>query len=225
MISDLDGKIAIVTGAAGHLGRALTGRLRDVGATVVGLDAQPPQAAGANGGAVVDLCDTDAVSGLINDVLGRYQRIDCLLNVTGGFSMAPATDLGLWDTLWRKNLLTTLNVTRAMLPSMLARNVGAIVNVAARVEPARAQMAAYAASKSAVICLTESLAAEVRASGVRVNCVMPSILDTPPNRQAMPDAETHQWVSPEALADVMLFLCSDAARAIHGAAIPVFGLS
>jgi NAD(P)-dependent dehydrogenase (short-subunit alcohol dehydrogenase family) len=220
MNASLDNRIVVVTGASGALGRAVCRRLAEAGATVAGIDRSPDATAGVVG---ADLGDARDAARAVAGIESRHGRIDALINVAGGFDMAPATAPEPWDALWKMNLLTALHATRAVLPAMTARGAGAIVSIAARVEPARAQMAAYAASKSAVIRLTEALAEEVKDRGVRVNCVMPSILDTPANRRAMPDADFARWVAPEALADVLVFLCSDAARAITGAAIPVYG--
>lgn len=218
----LERRIVVVTGARGVLGSAVRHRLRDAGATAAGIDLQPDAAADVLG---ADLADAATAARVVDQIASRHGRIDALLNVAGGFGMAPAVEPGLWDAMWRMNFLTALHATRAVLPAMLQRRQGAIVSIAARaaVERAGAQMGAYAASKSAVIRLTEALAAEVKDRGVRVNCVLPSILDTEANRRAMPDADPGTWVRPEALADVLVFLCSEQAAAINGAAIPVYG--
>jgi NAD(P)-dependent dehydrogenase (short-subunit alcohol dehydrogenase family) len=215
----LEGKIVVVTGASGALGRVVRQRLRDAGATPAGLDMK------ADGGEVAgaDLADAAAAETAMNGILSRHGRIDALLNIAGGFRMAPVSELEPWDALWKMNFMTALNATRAVLPGMKERRSGAIVSVAARVQPAGRHLGAYAASKSAVIRLTEALSEEVKDLGVRVNCVMPSVIDTEANRRAMPDADFARWVRPEALADVLLFLCSDGAAGITGAAIPVFG--
>jgi NAD(P)-dependent dehydrogenase (short-subunit alcohol dehydrogenase family) len=124
------------------------------------------------------------------------------------------------------NARTVLNMSRAVVPVMLKGGGGKIVNVGAfAAQKGVAQMGAYIASKSAVIRLTEAMAAELREKNINVNCVLPTIIDTPQNRAAMPDADPRRWVAPRALADVIAFLASDAARAIHGAALPVTGLS
>src|SRR5205814_7371106 len=131
-----------------------------------------------------------------------------------------------WDFLFGLNARSVLHTARAVVPHMLKARGGKIVNVGAfAAQKGAAQMGAYIASKSAVIRLTEAMAAELREKGINVNCVLPTIIDTPENRAAMPDADPRRWVAPAALADVILFLASDAARAIHGAALPVTGLS
>jgi len=215
----LEGKIVVVTGASGALGRVVRQRLRDAGATPAGLDMK----ADGTEVAAADLADAAATEKAVNGIVSRHGRIDALLNIAGGFRMAPASELEPWDVLWKMNFMTALNATRAVLPGMKERRSGAIVSVAARVQPAGKHMGAYAASKTAVIRLTEALAEEVKDVGVRVNCVMPSVIDTEANRRAMPGADYSKWVRPEALADVMLFLASDQAAAINGAAIPVYG--
>lgn len=218
----LEDRIVVVTGANGALGRVVRARLAEAGATAVGIDL-----AAAGNGAVLgaDLSDAAATAKAVGEIVARHGRIDALLNVAGGFRMAPASERAAWDALWQVNLVTALNAASAVLPGMVERGKGAIVSIAARaaVERAGAQMGAYAASKAAVVRLTEALAEEVKDRGVRVNCVMPSVIDTAANRAAIPAADFGKWVRPEALADVLLFLCSDQAGAINGAAIPVYG--
>jgi NAD(P)-dependent dehydrogenase (short-subunit alcohol dehydrogenase family) len=131
-----------------------------------------------------------------------------------------------WDFLFNLNARTVLHTAKAMVPAMLERGGGKIVNVAAHAaQKGAARMGAYAASKSAVIRLTETMAAELREHNINVNCVLPTIIDTPQNRAEMPKADPRRWVAPADLAQVIVFLASDAARAIHGAALPVSGLS
>jgi NAD(P)-dependent dehydrogenase (short-subunit alcohol dehydrogenase family) len=156
-------------------------------------------------------------------------RVDILCNIAGGFRMGQPiheTSDDTWDLMLGLNARSVLNCARAVVPGMLAAGGGKIVNVGAIAAlSGKANMGAYIASKSAVIRLTESMAAELREEGINVNCVLPSTIDTPQNRKDMPKADPKRWVAPEALADVVLFLASDAARAIHGASIPVAGLS
>jgi NAD(P)-dependent dehydrogenase (short-subunit alcohol dehydrogenase family) len=132
----------------------------------------------------------------------------------------------MWSLMMNLNGASVVNTARAVVPKMLAAKGGKIVSIAARAGLAgSANMGAYVASKSAVIRLTETMALELREHNINVNCIMPSIIDTAPNRADMPNADFSKWVSPAALADVIVFLASDAARAIHGAAVPVSGLS
>lgn len=147
-----------------------------------------------------------------------------LVNGVGGFAMGPhhATDLGVWDHLYRLNVRAAASMTRAALPVLFARGGGAIVNVAANaaLDPP-ADMGAYAASKAALIAFTRSLAREVAKRGVRVNAVLPTTIDTPANRAAMPDADFSLWTPPDAIAAAIHWLASDAASAVRGALVPV----
>jgi len=177
--------------------------------------------------APVDANDPDSVRGMVDQVVSRFGRLDMLVNTVGGFrSGVPVheTPIEAWDGMMNLNARTAFIVSRAVVPHMLRRGSGKIISVAARPGlQGRAQSAAYSASKAAVIRLTESLSTELGDSGINVNCVIPGTLDTPPNRQAMPEADTSRWVAPDSLAEVILFLASPAARDIHGAAVPVYG--
>jgi NAD(P)-dependent dehydrogenase (short-subunit alcohol dehydrogenase family) len=161
--------------------------------------------------------------------IGQFQRIDVLANLAGGFRMGElvhSTSDATWNFLLDLNARTLLHAVRAVVPRMLAQGGGKIVNVGAfAAQKGAAQMGAYVAAKSVVIRLTETLAAELREKNINVNCVLPTIIDTPENRAAMPKADPGRWVAPADLANVIAFLASDAARAIHGAALPVAGLS
>jgi NAD(P)-dependent dehydrogenase (short-subunit alcohol dehydrogenase family) len=165
----------------------------------------------------------------VQSAVKRVGRVDVLCNIAGGFRMGTPvheTSDKDWNFLMDLNARTVINMSRAVVPLMLKAGGGKIVNVGAfAAQKGAAQMGAYIASKSAVIRLTESMAAELREKNINVNCVLPTIIDTPENRRAMPDADPKRWVAPQALADVIAFLASDAARAIHGAAVPVTGLS
>lgn len=177
----------------------------------------------------LDLCDAAQVAAAVDQALARFGRIDVLCNLTGGFAMGDAvhaTSDSTWDFLHDMNVRTLRNASRTIVPQMLRQGGGKIVNVGAfSAQRGLALMGAYTAAKSEVLRLTEAMAAELRAKNINVNCVLPSILDTPQNRADMPDADPARWVSPHDLAHVIAFLASDAARAIHGAAVPVTGLS
>jgi len=228
--------VAMITGAAGNLGRAVAAAFAAAGArtALLDLDARGLEAAyGADTDTrlslAADLGSDAAIAAAVAKTQARFGRIDALCNIAGGFRMGPAVH-ETPDELWRQmidlNAGSMLRMARAVVPGMLATGRGSIVSVAAMGGThGGAQMAAYSASKSAVIRLTESMALELRDKGINVNCVLPSIIDTPANRAAMPQADFAKWVAPAALADVILFLASDAARAIHGAALPVVGLS
>jgi len=221
----LKGRIVVVTGAAGVLGRAVTDEFEARGATVIGVDVIEPPGAGL----VCDLLDGDACNRTVDAIRARHGKVDALVNVAGGFTMGETVYEGssaTFESMLDINARTLLNITRAVVPVMLAAERGAIVNVAARAGlRGSALMGAYSASKSVVIRLTEALADELKANGINVNCVMPSIIDTPRNRADMPTADFSKWVSPPDLAKVIAFLASDDARAIHGAAVPVEGLA
>jgi NAD(P)-dependent dehydrogenase (short-subunit alcohol dehydrogenase family) len=164
---------------------------------------------------------------MVAQALERFGRIDVLANTVGGFRAGTPvheTSLEAWDFMLGLNARTALIISRAVVPVMLKQQQGKIIHVASRAAlQGRARSAAYSVSKSAVLRLTESMAAELKREGIHVNCVLPGTIDTPQNRQDMPNADFSRWVTPEAIADVVLFLASEAARAIHGAAIPVYG--
>ena len=218
--------IVAVTGAAGALGRAAVARLAAAGWQVAGIDIGEVPAGNvalALGG--VDLTDEKAMAGAAARIGSELGRLDGLVNIAGGFAWETVSDgsLATWDRLYQMNIRTALVTSRALLP-LLRANGGAVVNVgAAAAVKAAAGMGAYAASKAGVARLTEALAEELKDEGVRVNAVLPSILDTPANRKDMPDADFSRWVSAEQLAEVIAFLLSPAATPITGALIPVTG--
>lgn len=224
---NLDGKRILVTGANGALGRAVIAQARAAGAHTIGVDLDiDPQLASLPGSWLeLDLTDGNAVMQAFEQ-LGEY---DVLCNVAGGFAMgtaAHATANDEWDSMFRLNVDTMRNAVRASVPMMIRRGRGSIINVGAQsAREGQANMSAYCAAKSTVMRLTESLARELRGHGINVNAVLPSILDTPRNRADMPNADYSLWVQPIDLASVILFLGSDAARAVHGALIPVVGLT
>lgn len=236
---DFSQQVVMVTGAAGNLGRATAQAFLRAGARLVLVDRAPdrlpglfPDLAGSADhylAGSVNLADEAAVQAMVDEALRRFGRIDVLVNAAGGYrggTPLHETTLDEWDFLFTMNARTAHVVSRAVLPAMLRQGDGRIVNVSARAAlQAGAKMGAYSAAKSAVLRMTEAMSAELKGAGIRVNCVMPSTIDTPENRTSMPKADPKRWVTPEALADVLLFLASDAARAIHGAAIPVYGLS
>jgi NAD(P)-dependent dehydrogenase (short-subunit alcohol dehydrogenase family) len=226
----------LITGAAGNAGRAVANAFTDRGANVV-LLARTRESLMATFGAegaqrlfvLADLLDQAEVDAAAQKAIGRYGRIDVLCNIAGGFRMGSpvhATSDADWNFLLDINARTLLHVVRAVVPGMLERGGGKIVNVGAyAAQRGVARMGAYIAAKGAVIRLTETMAAELRERNINVNCVLPTIIDTPENRAAMPDADPARWVAPEDLANVIVFLASPDARAIHGAAIPVTALS
>lgn len=218
--------IVAVTGAAGALGRMTVEVLGKAGWKVVGIDlAEVPDEATALALGGVDLTDEQAMHDAATRIATELGRLDGLVNVAGGFRWETILDgdIATWDRLYAMNLKTALIASRAALP-LLRKSKGSIVNIGAAASSKAAMgMGAYAASKAGVARLTEALAEELKDEGVRVNAVLPSIIDTPANRADMPDAEFDRWVSPEQLANVIAFLLSPAATAITGALIPVTG--
>ena len=221
----LEGKKMVVTGGAGILGQALGEAARQRGAEVFLLDVVENAEAAFENYFQVDLLDQEAVSKCFDEI-GSF---DCLANIAGGFDMGPPvheTGDQLWDSMFSINVTTLRRVLSAAVPRLVERGKGSIVNVGAMgALQAVGNMGAYAAAKSTVMRLTESLSEEVKNAGINVNAVLPSLIDTPRNRQDMPDANFSDWVAPEDLSNVICFLSSDAAAAVHGALVPVRGLS
>ena len=237
MSARFSGNVTLVAGGTGGLGRAVSQAFLDEGATVIVTYRTQEefdtlaQAAAANGsrlkGERVDVTDESAVRRLIDGVVAQHDRLDNLVNAVGGY----AGGVKLWDLeskvfdrMLALNLRSGYALSRAVVPAMLKQGRGSIVNIASKAavdHPAGA--AAYAASKAAALALMDSLAAEVAGTGVRVNSVLPSIIDTEVNRKAMPKADFAKWPKPEDIARVILFLCSADAKVIHGASIPVYG--
>ena len=217
----------VITGGHGVLGRAVLEAALAEGLNVAIIDHARGQTAPDGvlelGG--VDLTDPAAAQGAMQAVAGRFGGVDALLNIAGGFVWQTVDDPApAWDRMYALNVTTALNATRAALPWLKQSQEGRIVNVGANgALKAAAGMGAYAAAKSGVHRLTESLAEELKTTSVTVNAVLPSILDTAQNRADMPDADPAKWVRPGELARVMLFLASPDSRAITGALIPVTG--
>jgi NAD(P)-dependent dehydrogenase (short-subunit alcohol dehydrogenase family) len=236
MTMSFAGRVVMVTGAAGALGRAVVAAFDAERASLVLVDrdrAALERAFGADSERVAfapaDLLDAASARAAVDLALRRFGRLDALVNLAGGFAMGePVHALGddTWQRMFDLNVRTLLNAVHAAVPPMLERGGGKVVNVGAfAAQKGAAKMGAYVAAKASVIRLTESMAAELREQGINVNCVLPTVIDTPANRADMPKADASRWVAPEAVADVIVFLASDRARAIHGAALPVTGLS
>lgn len=220
----LSGKTVVVTGAAGALGKAVVRAAVAAGARVEAVDLAEASLASVAGPGVtvrrLDLLDAEAVA----DMLGGLE-VDGLAAVAGGFTMgAGAHELGDdWQAMQAINVQTLRNTLAAVIPGMKTRG-GAVVTLGARNGlTGPGAMSAYAAAKSAVHRLTESLAVEGNEFGLRANSVLPAIIDTPANRAAMPDADTSGWVHPDDLASLIVFLLSDESRAVQGALIPAYG--
>jgi NAD(P)-dependent dehydrogenase (short-subunit alcohol dehydrogenase family) len=237
MSAKFDGKVVLVAGGTGGLGRAVTLAFLAEGARVVAtyrgkeeFDALK-NAAGKNEsnleGHAVDVTDEIAVRQLIEKIVGKFRRLDAMVNTVGGYVGGTKLwdlETKVFDQMLALNLRAGYTLSRAAVRAMLKEGHGAIVNVAAKAAFDHAGgAAAYAASKSAAVALMDSLAADLKSSGVRVNSILPSIIDTEANRRAMPTADFSKWPKPEDIARVILFLCSADAKVIQGAAIPVYG--
>jgi NAD(P)-dependent dehydrogenase (short-subunit alcohol dehydrogenase family) len=225
--------VVVITGGLGILARAVARAFETAGSKIAVLDHSAVPAADAARESdrylpigEVDLTQWPLAERAMQTVLTRFGRIDVLVNVAGGFRWQTLADgdLAGWDQMYALNLKTAVVSCKAALPSILKSNAGRIINIGAgAANKAGTGMGAYAASKSAVVRLTESLSEEVKDHRVTVNAVLPGTIDTPQNRRDMPDADTSKWVAPEAIADVIVFLASNGARAITGAAVAVVG--
>ena len=229
-------KTVIVTGGAGALGREVVRWFNDRGAQVGVLDVNDavlesafPTVADSLYLVSCNLTQRDSCAEAVAKIQERFEQIDILCNVAGGFLMGDPvheTSNATWDFLFDLNARSILNMSAAVVPFMLVSGGGKVINVAARAAlGGAALMGAYTASKAAVMRLTESMAQELRAKNINVNCVLPSLIDTPRNRQDMPNADYSRWVTPAQIASVIGFLASPDAVAVHGAGIPVDGLS
>jgi NAD(P)-dependent dehydrogenase (short-subunit alcohol dehydrogenase family) len=238
MVSNgLQGKVALVTGATGGVGPAVVAALAEDGAMIAVASRSETELAhlrddlGLPGvrwaGYPLDLADPAATQALVDAVVARYGRVDILAAVAGGWrrgATVAATEPETFDWLLRTNLLTAFNACRAVLPVMQANAWGRIITVGARsAVTGQARSGAYAASKAALIALTQSIALETRNQGITADVVLASTIDTPANRASTPDADPGRWVTPAQIAAVMCFLCSDEAAAISGVALPVYG--
>ena len=233
------GKVVLVAGGTGGLGRAVSGAFLAEGAKVVvsyrseeefaALQKMAGGSASSLEGYRVDVTDERAVGELVDRIVGKYGRLDTLVNTVGGY----AGGIKLWELetktfeqMLALNLRAGFLLSRAAVVPMLKQNHGSVVNVAAKAAfDHGAGAAAYAASKAAAVAMIDSLAADVKGTGVRINSILPSIIDTEANRKAMPGADFAAWPKPEDIARVILFLCSDEAKVVHGAALPVYGNS
>jgi NAD(P)-dependent dehydrogenase (short-subunit alcohol dehydrogenase family) len=226
----------IVTGAAGNLGKAVATAFAALDANLVLVDLKRESLTSAFGSendhrlfAPANLLEMSGANSMVQAAHARFGRIDVLCNIAGGFRMGDAvheTSDADWNFLFDINTRTLLHAVRAVVPHLVAAGGGKIVNVGAfAAQKGVAQMGAYTAAKGTVIRMTEAMAAELRDKNINVNCVLPTIIDTPENRAAMPNADPAKWVAPADLANVIVFLASEAARAVHGAAVPVTALS
>jgi NAD(P)-dependent dehydrogenase (short-subunit alcohol dehydrogenase family) len=224
----MDGKVVVVTGALGALGKVVAEAALARGAQVAGVDhaaSQIPATATRMELGGVDLSDAAQAKKAIDAVAAHFGRLDVLINIAGGFAFETVAegDPKTWQRMYALNVLTALNASRSAIPHLAGSPAARIVNIGAMAAlQAGSGMGAYAASKAGVHRLTEALAAEWKGK-ITVNAVLPSIIDTPANRTSMPKADFSKWVTPQELANVILFLVSDPASAVTGALIPVSG--
>jgi len=233
MSLNLDGRVVAVTGAFGVLGMAVALEVARQGGRVALIDrveAPAVQLPGELAGALllggVDLTSFESTQTAVQRIVAHFGGLDSLVNVAGGFrwETLEAGDLASWDFLYATNLRTAATACKAALPALLQSDAGRVVNIGAgAAQKASVGMGAYAASKAGVARLTESLAEELKDTGITVNAVLPSIIDTPQNRADMPDADIERWVKPSELASVIAFLLSRQAQVITGALVPVSG--
>lgn len=221
----LKGTVVLIAGGSGALGRTVTPSFVRAGARVITTDRDPPPDEIAAGNAMKgDVTDEAAVRRLVDDVIRTAGRLDVLVNLVGGFAMGPVveTDLSLWQRMLTMNVTSAFLLSKAVLPHMMERGTGRILHVAAwaAVEPFPGA-AAYLVSKSSLLALIRVLALELKGSGVTVNGVLPTTIDTPANRANMPKADPSSWARPESIAETLLFLASAAGDQINGAAIPI----
>ena len=224
----MQGKIVVVTGASGALGRVVAASALAKGAKVAGIDhaASAIKATAERielGG--IDLTDEAEAKRAIDAAATHFGKLDALINIAGGFAFETVLDGDpkIWRRIYDLNVLTALNACRSGIPHLVKSKAARIINVGAMgALQAGAGMGPYAASKAGVHRLTEALAAEWKGK-ITVNAVLPSIIDTAANRASMPDADFATWVRPEELAEVILFLASDAASAVTGTLLPVKG--
>ena len=235
--ADIEDSVVCITGAAGELIGALALAFAARGAALALIDRRQGRLAArfeelADSERVlfvedIDLTQEEDVRKAVAAILDCFERMNVLVDAAGGYRAGAAvheTDLDLWDGMLALNARTVLLMSRAVVPHMLQQGSGKIVNIGARSGLQGVRCAgAYSAAKAAVLRLTESLAAELRGTGINVNAILPGTMNTQANRQAMPDARQGRWVKLEAVDDVVLFLASEQARAMHGAAVPVYG--
>jgi len=238
MADELDGKVVLIGGATGALGSAvarefahntearlaLTGRSERKLARLAEEIDLPDERVFAT---MVDATVPESVEASVDAIAARWGRVDVLLNTVGGWGGGKPvgeTPVEEWERMMTLNLRSAFLLSRVVLPGMLENGWGRIVHVSSKTAVApRAGQAAYAVAKMGVITLTETIAAEVKGSGITANVILPSIIDTPANRDAMPKADPRKWVEPARIAATMRFLCSEAGGSINGARIPIYG--
>lgn len=237
MNAKFSGKLVLIAGGTGGLGRAVSLAFLEQGVKLVVTYQQQKEfddlkrAAGSSAASLqghrVDVTEEAAVDQLVQRVMTEYGRLDVIVNAVGGYAGGVKfwdMDPKVFERMMALNLRSGYAISRAVVPAMLKQRSGAIINIAAKAAIDHAGgAAAYVASKAAAVAMMDSLAADLKGTGVRVNSILPSIIDTEANRRAMPSADFAQWPKPEDIARVILFLCSDDAKVVHGATVPVYG--
>ena len=234
--NDFSNKVVLITGGTGALGRTIIQAFVACKSTVISSYINDTEIDRLETGikSAVQLIKSDVtkeeeVKRLVSDTISKYGRIHILVNVIGGYiggKTVAELDAKEWDLMMDMNLRSAFLISKHVLPHMLSSKYGKIIHISSRTGlKSEGYDSAYAASKSGLIRLIESISEEVKESNINVNCIMPSIIDTESNRRAMPKADFTRWIHPVDLAKVVLFLCSEEARVITGAAIPTYGLS
>jgi NAD(P)-dependent dehydrogenase (short-subunit alcohol dehydrogenase family) len=236
MNTRFSGKVVLVAGGTGGLGRAVSEAFLEEDAKVIVTYQNQEEFAALKDavgtsrsleGHPVDVTEESAVGQFIDRVIAKYDRVDAMVNTVGAYAGGMnlwELDMKTFDRMIGLNLRSGLLLSRAVIPAMLRMRRGVIVNVASKAAfEHTAGAAAYAASKAGAVAMMDSLAEELKGTGVRVNSILPSIIDTAANRKAMPGADSGKWPKPQDIARVILFLCSDDAKVIHGSALPVYG--
>jgi NAD(P)-dependent dehydrogenase (short-subunit alcohol dehydrogenase family) len=221
----LNNKVVLITGATGGLGQSVTAEFSGAGATVVVAERQSSKRLPDGVQSfTADVTQESDVQRLVTEVKHKTGRIDGLINLVGGFAMGRLTEThpSDWSKMLTLNLTAAFLLSRAVVPSMIEQGSGRVIHIGARaaIDPFPGA-AAYLVSKSGLVAMIKVLALELAGSGVNINSVLPTIIDTPVNRQNMPDADYNKWVKPESIAQLLLFLASDEASAINGALIPI----
>lgn len=229
-MTDLKDKVAIVTGANGGLGNAVTQALLDAGANVVGVSSKIEQAefkSPAFSAVSADLLDGNAAKKIVEQTLSRFGRIDVLAHLVGAFAGGKPiaeTDDKTFQFMFDVNVKAAFHMFRAVIPAMLQARSGRIIAIGSRAaEDPGPTVGAYSASKAAVVSLVRTIARENKDAGITANSILPGTIDTAANRAAMPKADTSQWVQPSSIASLILWLASEAGKDVTGAAIPVYG--
>jgi NAD(P)-dependent dehydrogenase (short-subunit alcohol dehydrogenase family) len=229
---DLQNKIVLVTGASGGLGAHVTQALLDAGATVAGVARKIESSAFASSSFTAfpgELSNPDSASRVVNDVARRFGRIDVLAHLVGGFAGGKTvadTDDATFRNMLDINLHSAFYVLRAIIPHMRNNKQGRIIAIGSRAsEDPGPGVAAYSASKAALVALVRTVALENKDLPITANVILPGTIDTPANRQAMPKADVSQWVQPQSVASLIVWLASEAGKDVTGATIPVYGAS